>query len=156
MTDSFYLSIVLHTRGSPSRIPAVRKNGFTFLEIVAALAVLALGIVAVITLFPVGLQNSRRASEKTRAALLVYQELQRYRSWGYAYAAQQLNAAQAVYRPFAVNDPYFLNWFRVRPYPGASPGVQLQEVTVTASWPSTQTDISKRRSLSMSTLIGQR
>ncbi len=156
MTGSFYLSIVLHSAAVPFRIPRVRRNGFTFLEIVAALAVLALGMVAVITLFPVGLQNSRRASEKTRAALLVYQELQRYRSWGYAYAVNQLSAAQGVYRSFAVNDPYFLNWFRVRPYAGASPGVPLQEVTVTACWPATQADASKRRGLSMSTLIGQR
>ena len=138
------------------RIRGKASRGFTFLEIVAAIAVLAIGILAVITMFPVGLQNSRRASERTRAALLVYQQLQRYRALGFAYVSNQLSAAQGQYQSFSAADPYFLNWVKVGPYAGASPGTQIKEVTGTAVWPSTQADASKRRESKMSTLIGER
>ncbi len=128
------------------------SRAFTFLEIVAALAVLAIGMLAVITLFPVGLENSKRASERTRAAILVYQQLQRYRAWGYAYVTSM---AQGTYQSFSGDDLYFLQWTRVTPYAGATPGTAIREVTVTATWPSTQPP-AKRRALTMSTLICER
>ncbi len=134
----------------------VRSSAFTFLEIVAALAVLAIGIVAAITLFPLGLENSKRASERTRAALLVYQQLQRYRSMGYLYVTSSLEPTQGTPQVFSMGDPYFVNFVTIHPYAGASPGTSLQEVLVRAEWPSTQADRAKRRSLEMSTLIGDR
>ena len=143
-----------------------QQKGFTFLEIVAALAVLAIGILAVITLFPIGVQNSKRASERTRAALLAYQELQHYRVWGYAYLIAQRDG---VYRSFVTSfpttdplnpafstDPYFLYYLRHAAYAGATAGTNIQEVKVTAVWPSTQSDPLKRRELKMSTLISER
>lgn len=152
--QAFDVAIVYPYNGS---VMAKRKiaSAFTFLEIVAALAVLAIGILAVITLFPIGLENSKRASERTRAALLVYQQLQRYRAWGHVYVTSM---AQGTYQSFSGEDPnfsYFLQWTKVTPYAGATPGTALQEVTITAVWPSTQ-PASKRRTLTMSTLIGER
>ncbi len=129
--------------------------GFTFLEIVAAMAVLAIGIVAAITLFPIGLENSKRASERTRASLLVYQELQRYRSMGFLYVTTVLSPTQGTAQAFTMGDPYFVNFVTVQPYAGV-PATSLQQVTCRAEWPSTQADRNKRRSLEMSTLISDR
>ena len=131
------------------------SKGFTFLEIVAALAVLAIGILAVITLFPVGIENSKRASERTRAALLAYQQLQRYRLLGYAYVTGSLAATQGQDQVFTMGDAYFVNRITVSPYSGATAGTNIREVTVTASWPSTQSNVAKRRQLTMSTLISE-
>ncbi len=134
----------------------MNRLGFTFLEIVAAMAVLAIGIVAAITLFPIGLENSKRASERTRASLLVYQQLQRYRSMGYVYVTTTLSPTQGTPQAFTTGDPFFVNFVKVTPYAGATPGTSLQEVTVRAEWPSIQADRNKRRSLEMSSLIGNR
>jgi Tfp pilus assembly protein PilV len=140
-------------------------GGFTFLEIVTALAILAIGILAVITLFPVGLVNSKRAAERTRAALLAYQQLQRYRAMGFAFVTSaQFQAAIRTYQTFTAPeglqpDPYFLNWVTSRDYAGvpngASAGTRIQEVTVTATWPANQAP-QNRRQLQMSTLISER
>ena len=131
------------------------SKGFTFLEIVAALAVLAIGILAVITLFPVGIENSKRASERTRAALLAYQQLQRYRLLGYSYVTGSLAPTQGQDQIFTTGDAYFINRVAVSPYAGATAGTNIREVTITASWPSTQADTTKRRQLTMSTLISE-
>ena len=143
-----------------------KYDAFTFLEIVSALAVLAIGILAVITLFPVGIENSKRASERTRASQLAYSELQHYRVLGYAYTTAQ---ADRVYRSFVTAfpitnpadpgftaDPYFQYYLRHGPYTGATAGTHIEEITVTAVWPSTQTDPARRRELKMSTLIAER
>lgn len=142
---------------APVTAPAPRSHasGFTFIEIVAALAVLAIGILAVITLFPVGLENSKRAMERTRASLLAYQQLQRYRILGYAYVTGALSATQTTDQVFTMGDKYFINRVTVTPYAGATTGTNIQQVTITASWPATQ-DIAHRRTLTMSTLISDR
>lgn len=45
-----------------------RPDGFTLIEILLALAVLAIGMVGIMALFPVGLDSSRRAIEDTTSA----------------------------------------------------------------------------------------
>jgi uncharacterized protein (TIGR02598 family) len=131
-------------------VPCKPPGGFTFLEIVAALAVLAIGVVAVITLFPVGLENSKRASERTRAALLVYSELQLYRNRGYQHVLSASGTADTPFR----NDPFFIRRLEVTIPTGVTP--PIREITVTASWPSTQPDPNRRRTLQMSTLVSER
>ncbi len=46
-----------------------RNKGFTLLEILAALAVLAVGLVSVLSLFPMGFQSTKRAAETSVASL---------------------------------------------------------------------------------------
>jgi prepilin-type N-terminal cleavage/methylation domain-containing protein len=62
-----------------------RKSGFTLLEILIAVAILAIGVVGVVNLFPVGLQAASRASTFTRVGLLVQSAVEFYRSEGYEY-----------------------------------------------------------------------
>ncbi len=140
-----------------NRMPAAVK-GFTFLEIVCALAILAIGIVAVLTLFPVGLENSKRAGERTRAAVLAYQQLQRYRAMGYAYVNHTL-AYKAGNQNFSSTDPadtYFKNYVTVGSAPDVTSGAVVTQVTVKAWWPSNEGYAKRQKSLTMSTLISER
>ena len=65
------------------------KKGFTLLEIIFALAVLVIGIVGVIALFPVGLRASKRGGDFTIATLLAQRQLNMIK-----------RAGQAVYNPY--------------------------------------------------------
>ena len=46
------------------------SKGFTLIEIVVALGILTIGIVSVLSLFPVGLDSGRKAKDYTDASLL--------------------------------------------------------------------------------------
>ena len=56
-------SLIAH-RSSP------RPSGFSLIEVVLAVAVIAVGLMAVIGLFPQGLQSSRDASDNTLSAMI--------------------------------------------------------------------------------------
>jgi prepilin-type N-terminal cleavage/methylation domain-containing protein len=83
-----------------------RKNGFTLLEVMVALTLLAIGIVGVLTLFPQSLRQSRSAQERTTVASLARTELGRVRTggvgeplgeWAIRNAFRELTAAQRAY-----------------------------------------------------------
>lgn len=48
----------------------IKRAGFTLIEITIALLVLAIGLLGLLALFPVGFDSSRRSGEITEAALL--------------------------------------------------------------------------------------
>jgi len=57
-----------------------QKDGFTLVEVLVALAILTIGIVAAMQLFPASLRQTRAAAERTAAAHLANSELSRLRS----------------------------------------------------------------------------
>ncbi len=59
------------------------KRGFTLVEIVFALAILLVGLVGVLALFPVGLTASKKAGDYTTAALVGEQIIASIRNAGY-------------------------------------------------------------------------
>ena len=61
-----------------------RSKGFTLLEIVIALAILVIGLVGILSLFPVGFQASRRASMLTEATIHAQQEIENFKLLGYS------------------------------------------------------------------------
>lgn len=61
----------------------MRKNaGFTILEVIVALTILAVGIVGVLQLFPMAMRQQRLAAERTAIASLARAELGRMRAGG--------------------------------------------------------------------------
>lgn len=50
------------------RMTRSRRSGFTLIEILISLSVLTIGLVGILALFPVGLQNSKQAIEDTVSA----------------------------------------------------------------------------------------
>jgi type IV pilus modification protein PilV len=57
-----------------------RNSGFTLLEVLIALAILAIGIIGAMQLFPASLRQSRVSAERTAAANLANSELGRLRA----------------------------------------------------------------------------
>lgn len=52
------------------------KSGFSLLELVIAIAVLAVGLIAVLQIFPIGLRASQRAGMLTKAAFLAQNKME--------------------------------------------------------------------------------
>ncbi len=59
------------------------RKGFSLLELVIAIAVLAIGLVGVLQIFPVGLRASRRAGMATKAAFLGQNKLEELKTAGF-------------------------------------------------------------------------
>lgn len=57
-----------------------RENGFTFIELLAAILVLTLGVFAVVSMFEMGLKTSTRASVRTVATNLANELLEKARN----------------------------------------------------------------------------
>jgi uncharacterized protein (TIGR02598 family) len=58
-------------------------RGFSLIEVILALAILILGLVGVIVLFPVGLRASRQASVLSEETLLAQSHLEEIKTLGY-------------------------------------------------------------------------
>lgn len=68
------------------------KRGFTLLEIIFALAILTIGLVGVLALFPTGLRASKRGSDFTTATFLAQQMLEQIKRGGFTYATLDTNS----------------------------------------------------------------
>ncbi len=60
------------------------KKGFSLLEVIFAMAILIIGIVGVLALFPVGLKASKRGGDFTVATFLAQQQLGMIKVAGYS------------------------------------------------------------------------
>lgn len=58
------------------------RAGFTLLEVLVALVILAVGIIGVVRLFPLSMRQSQIAAERTTVASLARSELGRIRAGG--------------------------------------------------------------------------
>jgi prepilin-type N-terminal cleavage/methylation domain-containing protein len=60
-----------------------RNKGFSLLEILIALAILIVGVAAVINMFPIGLHASKRAADFTSAGILAQEKMAELMYLGY-------------------------------------------------------------------------
>jgi uncharacterized protein (TIGR02598 family) len=68
-----------HARGSATLRATIGRSGFSLVEIMLALAVIAIGLVAIIGLIPQGIQASRDAADNTLVATIVHDTFNEYR-----------------------------------------------------------------------------
>ncbi|MGA2605635.1 MAG: Verru_Chthon cassette protein B [Verrucomicrobiia bacterium] len=98
-----------------------RKKGFSLVEIVIALAVVSIGLIAVVGLIPQGLQASRDAADNTLAATIVQDTFNEFR-------AQELVA----WNPFAGTQNFYYDAAGTNEFssPGTLTYYQVQLTTV--------------------------
>ena len=104
-------------------------KGFTLIETIIALVVLAVGLVAVLSLFPVGFNSAMRAADLTKAAVVAQWKMEDIKRIGYPVTAE----ASTAY-PYDNKFSYTVTVADINP-----PG-NLQQVTVTVSWGSYNED----------------
>ena len=85
-----------------------KRNGFTLVEVLVAMSILTIGVVALLQIFPHAMRMSRRAAERTSVSTLAKTELGRVKAagvanftgpnnWAVRNGFRQLTAAQQAY-----------------------------------------------------------
>lgn len=59
------------------------RKGFTLIEIVISLAILAVGLVGILSLFPIGFDSARRSVNSTQVAIFGHEKLEQLRNSGF-------------------------------------------------------------------------
>jgi len=133
-----------------------RLSGFTFIEIVAAIAILAVGILAVLTIFPVGIESSKKAAVRTKATLLgemKMEELRATKTFG-----DLGNVAKTNFP--AAEDPEQSYQYKVDVSAATlktdGSTDKLKKVVVSVFWPAKESDENKQQRMDFTTLVGNR
>jgi len=103
------------------------RHGFTLVEVLVALAILIVGVVAVMQLYPHALRQSRAASERTVVSEMANSRLQRIRAEGAERLFKGLATADRIYQAAGLYQSDFLNVQAL----GGGDDVYLQRVTYT-------------------------
>ncbi len=81
-----FFSVIRDPSSSFSLIREIRvPKGFTLLEVLISMAIIGVGLIALVTLFPLGLRSSRLAGDFTTAALIGQQALDNIRAASQVY-----------------------------------------------------------------------
>lgn len=62
---------------------SMKKDGFTLIEIIMAMAILAIGVIGVVRLIPVGLKASKSSEMISKAAFLAQKQLEELKLAGF-------------------------------------------------------------------------
>ena len=110
-----------------------RREGFTLLEVLVALGIMVVGIVAVMQLFPTSLLQARKAAELTIAAQLANSKMSLMRASGATalFYGNMEGVLNAVYNQYGLYNGYSTSVQRLE---GGSQ-VGLQRVTFTVTMP---------------------
>jgi uncharacterized protein (TIGR02598 family) len=118
-------------------------GGFSLIEVVLALAVISVGLIAVVGLIPQGIQSARDAADNTLAATIVQDTINTIRQqavqttggiWPPAFPSTYYDAQGTNAIPVTdVQDAYFHVF--VNPQVSSSSGTLLYVVTTTITWP---------------------
>lgn len=141
------------------------KKGFTFIEIVAAIAILAVGILAILTLFPVGIESSKKAAVRTKAALLgemAVEHLRATKSFEQLVSIPKINFYDSEFDNQNNRiDPENQYQFKVDvddtiPLKTDGSTGKLKKVVVTVYWPAKETEETKQQQMVFTTYVGDR
>lgn len=87
------------------------NRGFTLIEVIVALTILSIGIIAIMRLFPRSIQQTRVAAERQQAAFLAKSELGNLRAGGVGPAFNAW-AAQNAFRSLAAADGSYTGLYK--------------------------------------------
>lgn len=104
----------------------VGKHGFLLIELIVAIAVLAVMAGPVFGLFVTSLQNGTLAEMQTVAANLAREKMEEVKSRGYCCAESCVEENVSGFSQFFRSVEVYL--------PDVPPGVELKEIVVTVSW----------------------
>lgn len=89
------------------------QRGFTLVEVIVALTILSIGIIAIMRLFPISIQQARIAAERQQASFLAKSELGELRAAGAGAGLSTWateNAFHSATDEFGDNNKMFKSW----------------------------------------------
>ncbi len=98
------------------------RRGFTLIEMVISLAILAIGLLGILSLFPIGFDAARRSVNDTQVAIYSHEKLEQLRNAGFPAIGVTTGA---------FSDPYYSWSQRVSAVDSAG---ALRQVDLTVSW----------------------
>ena len=124
-------------RHSSFRLQSDAETGFSLIEVALALAIMAIGLMAIIGLIPHGVQASRDAADNTLVATIAHDTFNVIRRQALTLPWPPLGAPQDVYYDAAGTNqfpaPSAGTYFHVHLVPLATP--TLLTITATVTWP---------------------
>jgi len=114
--------------GEPSR-RRPRERGFGLIELAIAIFVLAIGVLGLAALTPMGTRSAAKSGEVTRASELASSLAERLLATPYGHADLTSGTHQSTANPYPGG--YYLSWVVEEDQPIAS----CKRITVTVRWP---------------------
>lgn len=128
----------------------MHKKGFTLIEITISLLILAIGLVGILALFPVGFDASGRAANITEATFLAQELMEDAKRVGYA-----VSATTGTFTPPHANYDYDTFVYNEATM-GLVASLGLHEVVVRVYWPHrADADRTKQRNVELSTYLAK-
>ena len=101
------------------------RRAFTLIEIVMALAILGIGMIGILALYPVGFEANKRAGEVTEATILAQKKIGDLRKDGYSDLSFKSDTSDCDF------DPYY----EYEVIATKDTGLDLADVAVRVWWP---------------------
>lgn len=101
-------------------------RGFTLIEIITALAIMVIGLLSILALFPVGFHASKRAADFTQVAIFAQEKMEEIKMKGFDSAKDE--------KPEDEGNTYGRFKREVVVVPNVDGNSNLKEITVTVTW----------------------